>query len=270
MLVLSSRSYITGALDLLFPALLEYVYRELDHEKDWWRKYVYKFREDIFHKSMWNYIKPDYKPKKWEDLYNYFDEHSLCHLVKKVHKTSNSTYFVKEIKHFNNLLDIRNDWAHRVDRSNKWGDDETAKKWADDAFNIFTRAARKIKLSKYEDIVNQIASLKTKMEHDWISRDVKFRPPEELQSFLDDKVISGVQASGTINKDLQDQILKSWANLVKNAKTAEDYIDYFYHAIKMRQDVRKKVESHSLTTFEDVCAEFAVFCHTDNFENQTG
>ena len=60
MIVLSSRSYIACAFDLLFPALLEYVHKKLYiYEKDWWNLYVCRYKKDIFHDDIRKKIKPD-------------------------------------------------------------------------------------------------------------------------------------------------------------------------------------------------------------------
>jgi len=263
MQVLSPRSYVTGAFDLLFLVLLERVYDRLKTVPDWWVKYVIDYTDKLFSDpKLRELVENSYKPDCWEDLFEYFDEYSLLKLVtdKKINARK---HFKSEIEIFDGLMIIRNDWAHRGRYDNKWGDDGALERdWALIACNDLYDAAEFL---NRDDIANQIFTLIMKMEHDWISRDVKLRPYNELIAYLDEHVMKKVCESDLpIDNEIRQRVLRARNDLFTHAKNSEYVIDFFWNAVKNKTDIYFELKEHELTTFEDICARFAVFSQDDS------
>jgi len=83
MLVISPRSYVTAAFDLLFPTLLEHVFDKLKSNSSWWADVVYAQKGDIFKGNSYirKKVRYDNVPEIYHELFDYFDEYSLCQLV---------------------------------------------------------------------------------------------------------------------------------------------------------------------------------------------
>lgn len=262
MLVLSPRSYITGAFDLLFPVLLKHVYNTFSYINDWWSEYVFENRNDIFTDNIIKKrveIERNFEPKNIDDLYDYFDEASLLNLINFIPFNINSIFANK--KHFKDIKSIRNEWAHRGDRIKKWKDDEHGEKeWAINSFHKIKRTAELLNEPK---LANELSTLLSKMEHDWLCKDLVFRTHTELIKFLDEKVMIAVCESKIINNEIKQRVINSRDKLIKKAKTPEYVIDFFYNAIKEKNIIHTELNKNGLNTFESVCAEFAVFCLKD-------
>jgi len=265
MLVLSPRSYVTGAFDLLFPALMEYIYsRIISFKKDnWWEDYAYRDRVHIFTDDICEYMEnnPNSKPSDLLDLYDWFDELSLLKLVinqKDVRKLFNKN----EVEVFKSLRTVRNDWAHRGRIGDKWGANELMEReWAVTSIESIKNAARFLGKT---DVENQISTHLAKMEYDWIwmVKKPELRSHTELIEFLDSHVMKKVIARNSpVNNDVKSRVIKSRKKLIDEAKTPEFVIDYFWNAIKQKTEVGTEIKRHGYNAFEDVCAEFARHCY---------
>ena len=123
MLVISPRSYVTAAFDLLFPELAEEVEKWLKRLRpdDWWQYYIYEPREEIFQKDELfkreqYYGKPFPNNGCLEDLIEHFDEHYLDRLVNHSPQRPERERYSREREMadlISDLSKIRNDWAHR-------------------------------------------------------------------------------------------------------------------------------------------------------------
>jgi len=275
MLIMSPRSYVTGAFDLLFPALLKHIYKRfIDLKKDnWWEDYICKHKRDskgrpiIFTDEICKHLEehmkdnPKYKPSDILDLYDWFDELSLLKLVINVNDVRN--LFKPEIETYEKLRDIRNDWAHRGRIGEKWGADELKEKgWAVDSINTIKEAARTP--LRRTDVENQISTHLAKMEYDWIwmVKKPELRSHTDLIEWLDKKVMKRVIARNSpICEKIKTRVERSRKELIDNAKTPEYVIDYFWNAIKQKSEVGSEIKRNNYDSFEDVCADFADYCY---------
>ncbi|MCL2072274.1 MAG: Swt1 family HEPN domain-containing protein [Oscillospiraceae bacterium] len=255
--ILSARSYITEAFDLLFPALLDYVLDVFSSKENWWDEFFFEELVKADRKSDLK-IPKGLTPESWEELLDYFDESSLLKIVTDIYRDVRR-HFSPDIRdQFAILLDIRNEWAHRGYKQHKGESYEQREKaWALDSLGKMIETA---KTMDYPYIESQLSALKSKMEYDWISNNLELRPIEELKTFLYVNVISQTEESDVLEITIKNRILRSWAELVENAVTPDDIIDYFWNAIKEKTEVYFELKKHNLMTFEDIRAEFAVMC----------
>lgn len=263
MLVLSSRSYVTAAFDLLFPALLEYVFNSISRVDDWWKIYVCDNKVDVLSKENRKKVRENKVPERWEDLYDYFDEYFILKLVTEIPDVS--WLFGNEIQHLRKLYKIRNEWAHRGGGQKRKNSSEVnEKEWAEKAYKEMIESAEMLKryvnaADSYPDIVNQLQALRSKMEFDWITKNVKLRPHYELIKYLDENVMNRVcKPSSPVDAKIRNRVLNSQKKL-HSKKTSEEVIDFFWDAIKVKTEVYDEIKKHDLPTFEDICAEFAKF-----------
>jgi len=271
---MSPRSYVTGAFDLLFPALLKCIYDRLIglQKLNWWDDYVLNNKRDnkgrpiVFTDEMLNHLEQhmeknsDYKPIDIVDLYEWFDELSLLKFAisGKVRKLFNP-----EIETFEKLRNIRNEWAHRGRFGEKWGANELKEKeWAVNSINIIKNAAKNT--LKWTDVEYQISTHLAKMEYDWIwiVKKPELRSHTELIDWLDKRVMKKVIAKNSpVCEKIKGRVERSRKKLLEDAKTPEHVVDYFWNAVKEKSEVGNEIKSCGLDSFEDVCAEFADYCY---------
>jgi len=258
MLILSPRSYVTGAFDLLFPVLLEHVYCTLSPMRDWWSDYVCDYKEKIFSGSeIHKNISKDFAPNKWEDLYDYFDESSLLNLITV--PLNVSRFFSKEKEQFVKLKGIRDVWVHRGTRIKKWGNNELQEReWAVESIKGIRETAI---LLGCVNIGSEISTLLTKMEYDWINKNVELRSHKELIEFLNKEVMDAVcNPNSPVDEKTRNRVIKSRDKLIKEAKTPEYVIDFFWNAVKSKTEIHNNIRKHDMNTFEDICPAFADYC----------
>jgi len=265
MLIISPRSYVTAAFDLLFPHLLSYVFDNLSKKTRWWKECVYENKDRIFINAgdIRNQINENIKPKKSNDLLEYFDEHSLCKLVLSYPAKKN--FSKKDIIIFKELLDIRIEWAHRKHlQTNSYNNE---REWAEDSIKYIR--------DKVENFCNnhntkkRVSILLFKMKCDWIDDDTKLRSHHELLEWISDNVVNKVTSQDSHIDDLmKNRIIKSFDELKKYAdavspKTAPRYvIDYYWNAIRNKIDVYEEIsKDKNIPSFEDVVEEFTEFCY---------
>jgi hypothetical protein len=271
---MSPRSYVTGAFDLLFPALLKFIYtRFMDLKKhNWWEDYVCKNKRNregrpiVFTDEMCNHLEkhmdsnPDYKPYDINDLYDWFDELSLLKLVLQNDVVK---LFKPEAKVFGDLKKIRNDWAHRGRTGEKWGADELKEKeWAVGSIQTIRNAAKNV--LRRTDVENHISTHLAKMEYDWIweVKKPELRSHTELIGWLYNRVVKSVIARNSpVCTKIKNRVIKSFDELKDKAKTPEYVVDYFWNAIKQKSEVGHEIRKHGFDAFEDICAEFADYCY---------
>ena len=66
-----------------------------------------------------------------------------------------------------------------------------------------------------------------------------------------------------INNEIRQRVLRARNDLICHAKNSEFVIDFFWNAVKNKTDIYFELKKHGLTTFEDICARFAVFSQDD-------
>jgi len=110
MVKLSPRSYITGALDVLYTPLTKYIYKQLSgNRSDWWEAYVLKAEQALFYDHDTHGPLPHTGDLK--ALREHFNE---CQLLRLVLRSEIKKLFPEEIvSMFAGLNSILNDWAHR-------------------------------------------------------------------------------------------------------------------------------------------------------------
>jgi len=277
MLIISPRSYVTAAFDLLFPVLLEYLFTRIKKNNEWWDDFVYTYRDDLFSK---NYNDSDirdqviegFRPQCYRELLFYFDEQILCKLVLNyIPRYLLKDYGIdKEI--FNKIKKIRNKWAHRNYRQEEHYIDEKAqRKWAESSI-LLIRDIASIDL-KNPIVDKKISILLFKMKCDWINDDTRLRSHKELLKWISDNVVIKVTASDSPVEDfMKARIIKSFEELEKyvdkvSPKTASRYVvDYYWNAIRGKTDVYDEIDKHNnVPTFESKVEEFTNYCYKDEY-----
>ena len=289
MLIISPRSYVTAAFDLLFPVLAESVVEWLEDLRinDWWEYFIYKPRVSIFgetelmdrEKHSGN---PFPKKGNIDDLKEHFDEYYLNKLINKdrVVYVDNKKFFYPKLNpismHHNEvsqlLLDLeeyRNDWAHRGKRAPKGeSSDIEEKAWAD-------LAIKKIRdIADYldkPDVEKRISILLFKMKCDWIDDSTELPSHTELLDWLYNNVVGYVLAPNSpVNEDVKARVEISFDNIKKFAEASLDrsasryVIDYYWNAIRGKTDVYDEINKHGkIKTFEDVVEEFTKYCYKE-------
>jgi len=274
MLIISPRSYVTAAFDLIFPDLLEYVFEKMSINQRWWNDIVCEGKEDIFknNNDVRNKVNKDFLPDYYVELYDYFDEHSLCKLV--------LSDFAKNfiLKHdivintdiFEELQKIRVQWAHRKYKQIEYYDDEKPKReWAESTI-LYIREIAKF-LEEY-DTETKISILLFKMKCDWIDDDTQLPSHKKLIDWIENNIIKRVIAlDSPVDDEIKRRVEKSFDNLKKYVAEASDstasryVIDYYWNAIRGKTDVYKKIEKHTntsqITTFENSVKKFTDICY---------
>jgi len=275
MLVISPRSYVTAAFDLLFPELIKHVFRNLSSVKtcNWWTDIVYKQRDYIFGnapdalKRFCDEYEQYNDPDTHYRLFDYFDEQTVCKLVKshEARKYFNSN----ELIIYSEILSIRIEWAHRKYPQTELYDDEKAKReWADLAIRYLRDVSHYL---KKPDIEKRISILLFKMKCDWIDENTEFPPYEELLKWLDNEVVSQVTADDSpVDELMKQRVQKSFDNLKiytgkASERTASRYVvDYYWNAIRGKTDVYDAITENGkkkIPTFEDVVEAFTELCY---------
>jgi len=270
MLFVSPRSYVTAAFDLIFPELLEYVFVKLSFNTNWWKDIVYENKEYIFKNdiNLREQLNEDFLPEYYDELFDYFDEHTLCKLV--LTYSARRFFDRNDLKVFEELLEIRIQWAHRKYRQPEFYDDEKPKReWAESAINYLRYIAEYV--VKNHNIKKQISILLFKMKCDWINDNTKLRSHKELLKWMYEEIIIKVTASDSpVDDTMKQRVKRSFEELEKYADavspdTASRYVvDYYWNAIRGKTDVYDEINKHGkIKTFEDVVEEFTKYCYKE-------
>lgn len=278
MLIISPRSYVTAAFDQLFPSLLEYVFDKLSPVKicNWWTDIVCEYKEDIFsNKDIQKKISKDEVPERYEAIFDYFDEYSLCVLV----LFYTLKYFTDDdIKVFKRLYKIRNEWAHRdygkeYREAYVYDDDASKRKWAEASIRDIREVAEFLETFDNElELSKGISILLFKMKCDWmgIEDNVKLCEYEDLLGWLYENVIEQViDDNSPVCHKIKERVNNSYNNLKKflsgpssSASKSRYIVDYYWNAIKAKTEVYYEISKHDgVPTFESVVEEFTEFCY---------
>ena len=264
-MLISHRSYVTAAFDILYDDLTDYICKALnDKRTDWWSFYIYKNKDDIFDEKYLN-IKDLPQLGDIEDVRKHFDEHRLLRLITHRERNDIRIIFEKQtpgiISIFEELSVIRNDWAHRDFDRNSFA-------WARDSIQLMINLAEMICC---DDKAELLIKLRIKMSIDNQNANIKLAPREELIQFLEEKVISPTEnAICTVDFKYQDElkeIIFRSRELLANTSTSEEVVNFFFNALikrGYRYDVIRKGGDH-LPTFEKVREEFGFLCFGDKF-----
>lgn len=267
MLIISPRSYVTAAFDLLFPHLLEYVYKKLSHKQGWWKIMVYDQKNYIFEnaRDVRDNLDENFMPKHYDELFRFFDEHSLCKLV--LSNSVRSSFMKDDLKTFNVLQDIRIEWAHRKHLQTKSYDDERT--WAEDSIIYIKNITKYYDKTSHCHTEKRISILLFKMKSDWIDDNSKLRSHTELLNWISANIIKKViEPSSPVDENMKTRISKSFEELEKYAnsvstETASRYvIDYYWNAIRGKTDVYDEINRHkNPPSFEDEVGNFTEYCY---------
>jgi hypothetical protein len=288
MLVISPRSYVTAAFDLIFPDLAEAIVEWLERLRpdDWWEYYINKSKVAVFGRVELNkrkeyFGKPFPTVGSIDDLMEHFDEYYLNKLINgKLNETINGRQKIhvnpkaekpKEkvvAKRLEKLGIIRNDLAHRGKRAlKKYRIEVDDKDWAVQALCHIRDFADYL---NKPDVAKRISILLFKMKCDWIDKNTKLPPYRQLIEWLEKRVVNHVIAiDSTVEKAYRERIEKSWNNLKKYADessedTASRYvIDYYWNAIRSKTDIYEEITNtqKGIPTFEDVVEKFTDECY---------
>ena len=238
--VLSPRSYVTEAFEVLFQMLVDYFYRSLSSKRDdWWEEYVYKKKNSL--------KLDDELPKRGgkKDLLNSFDELALLKLgenLTDVFSKSDRTFFCK-------LKACRNKWAHR----NK----KLTFHWAKYVFSLIIEFSNSKGYYKHEA---KLVSLRTKMQMDEFNAHQTLNSRDNLIQFLEDRIFKVADISPNATEELRG-IVKRSREMLEKTETSEDVIDFFFNAVINRGYNYKVARACCVTTFEDIRDEFGELCY---------
>ena len=119
MFMLSPRSYITGAFDVLYNPLTSYIHKRLsENNNDWWTAYVLKAEGAMFRDSETHQPLPTGGDLK--TLREYFDEYNILKLVMR--REIKKLFPEEIVGMFAILLGIRSDWEQREIRTTSQAD----------------------------------------------------------------------------------------------------------------------------------------------------
>ena len=292
MLIISPRSYVTAAFDLVFPTLLEYVFMkfssqsELSPNSNWWVEVVcnekqkkYIFGNDEERQDIRDRIEEQNIPEHAIALSDYFDEYSLFKMVSKSYGAEK--YFEEEDrKIFKKLLEIRNEWAHPdYAHTSTYDADKPKRVWAESAINYIRYAIhylKKVYIVKdfIEDmnIEKYLSILFFRMKCDWID-ETKLRPHNELIEWLYKEVVEpAVDDISPVSDEMRNRINGSFNEMIDYANATSErsessasrhVVDFYWNAIKSKSNVHDDMKSYSksIKTFEDVVEHFTKYCY---------
>ena len=238
--VLSPRSYVTEAFEVLFQMLVDFFFISLSNKRDdWWEEYIYKKKISL--------KLDDELPKRGgkKDLLYSFDELALLKLGESlidVFSKNDRTVFSK-------LKVCRNNWAHR----NK----KLTFHWAKDVFKLMIEFSNSKGYYKHEA---KLVSLRTKMQMDEFNAHQTLNSRDNLIQFLEDRIFKVVDKSPNATEELRG-IVKRSREILEKTDTSEDVINFFFNAVINRGHNYKVARDCSVTTFEDIRDEFGEFCY---------
>jgi len=278
MLIISPRSYVTAAFDLLFPVVAECIVTWLKYERpdDWWEFYIYIPREEIFGKETIRRKEENTGklfPEKGdiEDFKEYFDEYYTNKLInKRGFKPKHSNNHDKKVASLLSEVGvIRNRLAHPGIRDlHNYRVLLGEREWAESSILKTREFANHLK----KDVVaKRISILLFKMKCDWIDDNTDLPSHDELIKWLNKHIIRHVIAKESpIKDDYKKRVQKSFENLKHYVKESSEHaapryvIDYYWNAIRAKTDVYDEIKSHDkkrITTFEDVVEGFTNLCY---------
>ena len=245
MVMLSPRSYITGAFDVLYNPLTEYVYKQLSgNRSDWWEAYVLKAEGAVFREMEAHEPLPDKGDLK--TIRDFYDEYYLLKFV--LRREIKKLFSEEVVGMFAILLRIRNDWAHRNIQTTS------------QASRAITQMIGFANLLGFPSAARRLVNLRVKLQTDEIERNLKLSTRESLIGYLDEKIFSAIEGSPNASAEAL-RIAKSSRNQLEGTKTAEEVVEFLWNAIRKKSHAYTAIKDCGLPTFEDIRDEFFFMCY---------
>jgi len=248
MIYLGPRSFVTEAFDILYDDLTEFVYNTLSQRTEWWKKLIIKTKEEVFYDKR---SKEEFIPEEASlaAFREFFDEGRLIKLILLRDDIKNvfakTPGFVDQIEA---LKEVRNDWAHRDIKSIR------------DAKLAFKTMIAMANVIEATDAAAHLDKLRIRMEVDEINRNRKPSSRESLIEFIDGEIFAKNEKSPNLDDRVRGVIERS-RKMLRDTKTAEDVIDFYWNAITRNHHHYQYCKEHGLITFEDLRYEFEAICY---------